>query len=170
MSGKTAGIIVIVLIVILGAWYFLAGPSMSAPTGAGTVSATPTADGVTIDYTNQGFSPASVRIIDGDSVTWTNSSSENLWVASDPHPQHSGYDGTTRSEHCAAGYTGPTPLDSCTMIAPGGSWTFVFNQVGSWGYHNHADDEMRGTVIVSAAATTTSATASTSAAVNVNVE
>jgi plastocyanin len=171
MTGKTIGIIVIVLIVIAGAWYFLAGsgPDGATPTGSGTVSATPTADGVTVDYTSQGFSPSTVTVVDGDSVTWTNDSSENLWVASDPHPLHNGYDGTTLAQHCAAGYSGPIPFDSCMMVAPGASWTFIFNQVGTWGYHNHADESMEGTVIVTAAATSTDTTATTSASVNVNI-
>jgi plastocyanin len=156
MVGRLIGIIVVIIIVVAGAWYFLAGPGAGAPAGSGT-PASSAAPAATIAYTDQGFSPDSVTIAEGETVAWVNQSSENLWVASDPHPLHDGYDGTTRSEHCAAGYQGPLPFDSCTMIKPGESWSFAFTQAGTWGYHNHADDDMRGSVTVLAASSTEAA-------------
>jgi hypothetical protein len=71
-----------------------------------------------------------------------------MWVASDPHPVHTGYDGTSRSQHCAAGYTGPAPFDEC---GAGTSYTFTFDKTGTWGYHDHISDESSGTVVVTAA-------------------
>ncbi|HVW82576.1 MAG TPA: hypothetical protein VHC68_01355 [Candidatus Paceibacterota bacterium] len=156
MSGRIIGLIVIIILIVAGAWYFLAGPGAGAPAGGGTPAASAPAAAV-VHYTDQGFAPSSVTVEQGEAVEWVNDSSENLWVASDPHPLHDGYDGTTRSEHCAAGYQGPVPFDSCAMIAPGGSWSFAFGQVGAWGYHNHADDDMQGSVTVLAASSTESA-------------
>ena len=66
-------------------------------------------------------------------------------MASDPHPIHNGYDGTTLQQHCAQGYTGPAPFDECS---PGTSFSFTFAKVGSWGYHDHLEASIKGTVVV----------------------
>lgn len=68
-----------------------------------------------------------------------------MWVASDPHPAHDNYDGTSGSQHCAAGYTGAAPFDQCSA---GDSFTFTFDKAGKWGYHNHAAHQDQATVIV----------------------
>ena len=87
-----------------------------------------------------------------------------MWVASNPHPTHTGYDSTSRDTHCAAGYTGPIPFDECAAISSG-SYSFTFTKTGSFGYHNHSDHAMIGTVVVTA---TPAVTASTTTTVNVH--
>lgn len=62
----------------------------------------------TVTYNGSSFSPSSVTIARGGTVTFT-STGPTMWVASAPHPTHEGYDGTTRSQHCAAGYSGAAP-------------------------------------------------------------
>ncbi len=163
MTGRTIGSIVVILIIIAAAWYFLAGPASSptVETPVGTQSATPETGPVTVTYTDQGFSPASLTVAEGTTVTFVNQSSEDLWFASDPHPAHTAYDGTSRSQHCAAGYAGAAPLDSCKALKAGESFSFVFDKAGTWGFHNHSHDEMRGTVYV-VAPSTSGVTASTS--------
>jgi hypothetical protein len=66
-----------------------------------------------------------------------------MWVASNPHPAHTGYDGTSRQQHCPN--TANTAFDEC---APGSTYSFTFNKVGTWGYHNHMNPGSQGTVIV----------------------
>ena len=100
---------------------------------------------VTITYDGTSFSPKTVTIKVGQSVTWVNQSSNQMWIASNPHPLHNGYDGTTEQQHCAPGYTGAAPLDEC---AANNSFTFTFTKVGTWGYHNHEGAEDGGTVVV----------------------
>ncbi|MGH7174844.1 MAG: cupredoxin domain-containing protein [Minisyncoccia bacterium] len=170
MTGRIIAVLVVIVVVVAGAWYFLAGPGTStANASPGTPSSTST-PAVTVDYTDQGFSPGSVTVNQGDTVEWVNDSSENLWVAVGPHPLHDGYDGTTLAEHCAVGYQGPTPFDECAMLASGHSWAFTFDRVGTWTYHNHADDAMTGTVTVLAGTSTSSATTtSAGATTSVNV-
>ncbi|MBI5470532.1 hypothetical protein HY968_04430 [Candidatus Kaiserbacteria bacterium] len=109
------------------------------PTGTGAAMST------TVTYTGSGFSPASVTIKQGGTVTFVNQGGDRMNVASDPHPQHSGYDGTSRNSHCAPGYTGEKPFDEC---AAGSSYSFTFTKVGSWGYHNHFNEEDGGVVNV----------------------
>ncbi len=99
----------------------------------------------TVTYSGHGFSPSTVTIAKGGTVTFVNQSSNKMWVASDPHPTHQGYDGTTRSQHCAQGYTGAKPFDQCST---GNSFTFTFTKTGSWGYHNHDLHQDTGTVVV----------------------
>jgi plastocyanin len=78
------------------------------------------------------FSPATLTVKKGTTVTWTNSGSAKVWVASDPHPVHTGYAG----------------LDSRTDLGAGESFSFTFDKVGSWGYHNHLNSTVKGTVVV----------------------
>lgn len=163
---KTSSIttIIIALIIIVGAvWYFSSQPAPSplgtsptstAPTGTQAPTTTPTTTGstasapmsATVHYTASGFSPATVTIAEGGSVTFVaDPGAGSMWVASGVHPTHAVYDGTSRTEHCAAGYTGPAPFDEC---AAGSTFTFTFDKVGSWQYHNHLDASNTGTVVV----------------------
>jgi plastocyanin len=120
-------------------------PATSTSSTGGTTSSAPMQATVTFDGSS--FSPASVTIAQGGTVTWT-STNGDLWVASDPHPIHNGYDGTTLQQHCAPGYTGPAPFDECTGAT---SWSFTFDQVGTWGYHDHLDASIKASVTVVAA-------------------
>lgn len=97
-----------------------------------------------VTFDGSSFSPASVTIAQGGTITWT-STAGPLWVASDPHPIHNGYDGTTMQQHCASGYTGATPFDQCTG---GTTYSFTFNKVGTWGYHDHLEASIMGSVTV----------------------
>lgn len=98
----------------------------------------------TVTYDGSTFSPATVTIAKGSTITWTDTSG-TMWVASNPHPIHSGYDGTTRDQHCAAGYSGSAPFDECSA---GSTFSFTFNKTGSWGYHDHLNHGATGTIVV----------------------
>lgn len=99
----------------------------------------------TVTYDGSAFSPASVTIAKGGTVAFTDTAAATMWVASGMHPVHSGYDSTTMSEHCAPGYTGPAPFDQCKA---GASYSFTFDKVGSWGYHDHKNASAFGKVVV----------------------
>ncbi len=153
MNRNTTGV-VIALIVVAGGWYLLRGTPVSAPAAEApavdaTTAAATTPSEVTITYTDQGFSPQNVSVAEGQTVTWVNQSSGSMWVASAAHPDHTVYDGTSRSAHCAAGYSGPVPFDECSA---GASYRFTFDKAGTWKYHNHADASKFGSVTVTAAA------------------
>ncbi len=163
MEGKTIGIIAIVIIIIGGGWYLLSrapADTSSNTTGqtpgtAGTASTTTTTtttttSGVTIAYTDQGFSPKSVTVPLGTTVTFVNQTSGPMQVASALHPTHVVYDNTTRSAHCAVGYAGPLPFDQCTS---GAGYSFIFTKAGTHGYHDHVDASHFGNVIVTATTT-----------------
>lgn len=118
------------------------GTGVTVSTGVSTGSSAPMS--ATVMFNGSSFSPASVTIAQGGTVTWT-SSAGSLWVASNPHPIHNGYDGTSMQQHCAPGYTGATPFDEC---AGGTTYSFTFSKVGTWGYHDHLDSSIMGSVTV----------------------
>ena len=78
------------------------------------------------------FSPATLTVKKGTTVTWTNSGAAKVWIASDPHPVHTGYPG----------------FDSGTDLRAGETYSFTFEKAGSWSYHNHFNPTVKGTVIV----------------------
>lgn len=144
---------ILILIALGGAWYVLTRPSVPVTSTEGTVatsseSGTASSTALTIAYTDNGFSPATLTVPSGSTVTFMNLSSQQMDIASNPHPTHQEYDGTTRATHCASGYAGSAPFDECAPAAPGESWTFTFTKAGSWGFHNHYGAEDEGTVIV----------------------
>lgn len=68
-----------------------------------------------------------------------------MWVASAMHPAHTGYDDTSKDQHCADGYAGAAPFDQC---GSGASYSFTFAKSGTWGYHDHRNASAHGTIIV----------------------
>ena len=118
------------------------GTSAGVAVGVTTGSTAPMS--ATVNYNGDAFSPSTVTIAKGGTVTFV-STAHDMWVASNPHPTHTGYDGTSRDVHCAAGYAGAAPFDQCKV---GSSFTFTFNKTGTWGYHNHMNPGLTGTVIV----------------------
>lgn len=96
-------------------------------------------------YDGASFSPASVTIARGGTVTFTDSAGATMWVASDVHPTHMNYDSTSREEHCAPGYAGAKPFDQC---GKGASFSFMFDKAGTFEYHDHANSSATGVVIV----------------------
>lgn len=96
----------------------------------------------TVTFDGNSFSPATVTIAKGGTVTFV-STAGNMWVASNAHPEHTGYSGTSRSQHCPD--TSGTAFDQCT---PGKSYSFTFQKTGTWPYHDHLAAVLGGTVIV----------------------
>ncbi|MBP6868514.1 MAG: hypothetical protein KBC16_00180 [Candidatus Pacebacteria bacterium] len=103
----------------------------------------------TIIYDGQGFSPTTLTVKAGETVTFVNQSTRGMWVGADEHPTHTSYDGSSTSQHC--GKTGPvdaTVFDQCIAVQNGGSWSFTFTKVGSFDFHNHVAGGAHGTVVV----------------------
>ncbi len=162
MNGNHIGIIVVLLIVIAGGWYLLSGTPAKAPVTETPVSnqmpvvgsTTPETTvenalpNVIIAYTDQGFSPKSVNVSLGTTITFVNQSSKEMWVASAKHPDHTVYSGTSLSQHCPD--TTNASFDGCVAVSSGNSFSFTFNKEGEWKYHNHVDATQFGTVIVTA--------------------
>lgn len=85
-----------------------------------------------VSYTDDGFQPSHAYINEGDTVRFTNNSSERLWVAA--APVHNGTIYPGGPESC-----GQSDFDSCLALEPREFWEFTFEQKGVWGYTNAAD-------------------------------
>ena len=99
-----------------------------------------------ITYTDDGFSPSELTVAVGTEVRFVNSSSGNFWPASAIHPTHTVYPGSNISLCGTADAL--IAFDACGGIAAGGSYSFTFDEVGEWGYHNHLNASEFGRVIV----------------------
>jgi len=85
-----------------------------------------------VTYTNDGFSPANLTINQGDTVKFVNGSNRDFSPASNDHPSHTIYAG----------------FDAREDLGPGESYSFTFERVGTWGYHNHELEGHTGTIVV----------------------
>ncbi len=94
--------------------------------------------------TNNGFSPNKITIPAGSLVAFTNQRSVPVWVASNIHPTHTQYPGSSISK-CG---TNEQIFDACSEFNEGDIYSFVFNEAGTWGYHDHLHPSMKGTIIV----------------------
>lgn len=149
-SGPLIAIIAVVLIA-LGAYAYFSRTMAPEPValdtevmGAGEdTEITEDSDLHRVTYTDAGFSPETITIKLGDTVTFVNEGDGRMWVGADEHPTHTEYAGTSRSEHCPD--SSGTAFDQCEA---GESFTFTFTKAGTWGYHNHSLASHAGTVIV----------------------
>ncbi|KKS44201.1 MAG: hypothetical protein UV48_C0012G0005 [Candidatus Azambacteria bacterium GW2011_GWA2_42_9] len=87
----------------------------------------------TVEYKENQFVPRELKIKKGDIVTWINNNSEPIWPASAIHPTHQVYPG----------------FDALKGLNTGESYSFTFDKVGNWKYHNHLNPSVTGVVEVS---------------------
>lgn len=99
-----------------------------------------------VEYKDGTFTPASLTVKKGDKVTWVNKNATNFWPASAMHPTHKVYPGSD-IEKCGT-VEASKIFDACRSIAQGGEYSFVFNEVGSWKYHDHMKASAFGAVEV----------------------
>lgn len=98
----------------------------------------------TIEITAAGFSPSTLTVKSGDAVVFVNKDTAQHWPASAMHPTHTLY---PEPGGCIG-----SKFDACKGLAQGESFSFVFNHVGSWKYHDHlnccSDPAFFGTIVV----------------------
>ncbi len=99
-----------------------------------------------ITFTDAGYSPSSLTVKAGETVTFKNVGSKPTWPASAMHPTHKVYPGSG-IEKCGTSEEGKI-FDACRGVAPGGSWSFTFHEVGEWKYHDHLNSGIFGTIVV----------------------
>ncbi len=81
---------------------------------------------------NGKFVPATITVKKGTEVTWVNKDPDSCWIASDPHPIHTGYTG----------------FDSGKGMKQDETYKFTFQKTGTFGYHDHLNITDTGKVIV----------------------
>jgi len=87
----------------------------------------------TIELREEGFYPEELRIQKGDTVIFSTTRGAPFWPASNLHPSHTIY----------------PEFDPKEPIDPGKAWSFRFNKVGNWKYHDHLAPLFRGEIMVS---------------------
>jgi len=85
-----------------------------------------------IVLTEAGFSPQHITIAKGDTVIFATTRDKPFWPASDLHPTHEIY----------------AEFDPRKPIAAAQSWSFRFDRIGEWKYHDHLDSYFRGSIEV----------------------
>jgi plastocyanin len=173
--GKTIVAIIAIVIILVGGYFlFFRSTSQPAPSVAVPSSKQPTAqppvsepttetmpsqqplppasqtpeaeEKYVVIYTDSGYSPTTLKIERGKTVTFKNQSTQSMWPASAVHPTHRVYSGTSLDEHCPD--TAGTAFDACKGFLPGQSWSFTFNKTGTWEYHDHLNPSHTGIIIV----------------------
>lgn len=123
----------LVLIILIGGtlWWFQNGTERTpAPTNTNALS-TGVVHEVTL--TDEGYQPESLSVSRGDAVMFVNTTGRPFWPASNLHPSHRDYPEFDPRE--------PIPADE--------TWTFTFEEVGEWKYHDHLAPYYTGVIIVS---------------------
>jgi len=101
----------------------------------------------TVEITSSGFSPKNLEIKQGDTVVFVNKDDSTQWPASDVHPTHKSYPGSGISK-CGTSEE-QNIFDACKGLEQDESYSFTFNEEGSWNYHNHFSPGLKGTIVVS---------------------
>lgn len=125
---------IITLIIGIFAVFFTHRPVSPPPPRSSPVSATPAvvSQPGQVAITASGFFPASISVKLGTAVTWTNRDKTPHQVISDPHPTHT-----------------QLPLLDSGALSPGDAYTYTFEAVGTFGYHDEFHPlQIRATVIV----------------------
>ncbi|GEM_PF-1503413 len=92
----------------------------------------PTTKTWTVEHSDSQFIPRELKIKKGDMVMWINRSGILTWPASAIHPTHQVYPG----------------FDALRGLGKEESYSFKFDRVGSWRYHDHLNPSVTGAVIV----------------------
>lgn len=99
-----------------------------------------------VEITSGGFSPSSVTVKAGETVTWVNKHTVHSWPASAMHPTHRMYPGSDINK-CQSTERNLI-FDACQRLEEGESYSFTFYEEGSWRYHDHLNPTHYGTVVV----------------------
>ncbi|EKE29353.1 MAG: hypothetical protein ACD_2C00186G0003 [uncultured bacterium (gcode 4)] len=91
----------------------------------------------TIEITSSWVSPQTITINKWDKVNFINKDSAPHWPASWMHPVHTGYPGSDIKKCWTPEQS--KIFDACKWLAKDEAFTFIFNEVWEWGFHDHLD-------------------------------
>jgi plastocyanin len=128
------------IIILILALVFVAAACNKAADKSNNSQSAPTQDqsnvlsgSVSVTIDDNGFSPQEITVKKGTTVTFINSSSNPKWPASNPHPTHTDY---------------PEFDPKQQGIVAGQTWSFTFDKIGTWKFHDHLNPARRGTITV----------------------
>lgn len=99
-----------------------------------------------VEITSAGFNPKTLTIQAGETVTFVNKDTAAHWPASNVHPTHTTYPGSS-IEKCGT-EDESTIFDACGALAEGEEYSFTFTRTGRWPFHDHRNPSKGGTVVV----------------------
>ena len=85
-----------------------------------------------IVLTDGGFTPATITLRKGGTVTFSTNVARPFWPASNDHPTHLIY----------------PAFDPKQPVAANSTWSFTFVRVGDWGFHDHLRSYFTGDIHV----------------------
>ena len=119
---------------------------MMGMSGSMMDSGTMMENSVTIEITSGGFSPQTVTVKAGTKVTWVNKTTSTSWPATAIHPTHAVYPGSDINK-CGTSEASAI-FDACHEMKPGELYSFIFNEKGTWAYHDHKYPSRFGKIVV----------------------
>lgn len=112
------------LILIVGCSSYSSQPATSSAPAASTTPATAASSQPAVTISNFAFSPQTLTVAKGTAVTWTNNDSTTHTVTSD------------------------SGVWDSNELAPGKTFSFTFNQAGTFPYHCKIHPSMTAKIIV----------------------
>jgi len=147
---------IIVLVLALGSYGYLVAPpreSTQSREASAPMKAPPLTPQITaqleksrgfqalVSYTDRGFEPATVTIKKGQTVRFTNNSSDDVWIAASSAGGGKLYPRV--QDEC-----GSSTFDTCKGQRPQEFWEFTFDIAGTWGYADNLHKGNTGIVVV----------------------
>ena len=87
---------------------------------------------VQLAYDGSKYTPVPITVKQGTTVVFVNNSNKNMWPASATHPTHEQYPG----------------FDAKAPVLPKGTYSFKFDKVGVWKFHDHLSPTVTGSIAV----------------------
>lgn len=111
----------------------------NTPPSSSPFSLTPQPTNI-ITYSVFGYSPSLLEVVKGSIVVFENTNQGLMWPASADHPTH--------KEYPVAGGCAGSAFDACKGVSANESWSFTFNETGTWKYHDHLLPSREGIIVV----------------------
>lgn len=117
-------VIVVMVVIALGLASQIARETVTKPT--------PGSEQAQVAIVDNNFSPAVLQVKVGTTVTWTNQEDVEHWIASDPYPDNDETPG----------------LNTGQKMGRGDSYSYTFEEAGTYTYHDDMSPTTGGTIIV----------------------
>jgi len=146
---------ILAVVIVLGAVYYFQPGSQTGADQEAAIGTSPTAETGTsqdtaksyeILITDKSFSPLRLEVKSGDKVVFKNTDTKTHWPASVPAPLTGRYPGYDPSK-CGT-VDEVNNFDACRALAPGETYSFVFKEIGSWGYWDKQTPSWTGLIEV----------------------
>lgn len=129
-------ILIVIAIVVLGGLFFLFKPKTDSVTPqlnqTSNSNEKQVVDTKTIVMKPDSFEPKNTTIQKNTKVIFKNEDTVDRWPASALHPTHGIY----------------PEFDPQEPVKPGSDWSFVFDKVGKWKFHDHLIPSLQGEITV----------------------